>query len=101
MFFSGMAMLAYGVIGGYYHYSPLLHAIAWGFAGWIIFLVGKGLLEQYKPVQSAIAPAPPQAPMPPPQSPYPNAGNASYGDVMRHFGGRQPQQNLDQQNPFD
>ena len=33
MFFSGMAFLAYAVIGGYYHYSPLFHAIAWGVGG--------------------------------------------------------------------
>ena len=93
MFFSGMAFLLYAVIGGYYGYSPLLHAVCWGFAGWILFFVGKDLLEQYKPAQ-AVAASPPQAPMPPPQSPYPNAGNASYGDVMRHFGGRQQRQKL-------
>ncbi|HEY5328273.1 MAG TPA: hypothetical protein VIJ79_00170 [Acidobacteriaceae bacterium] len=62
MFFSGMAFLAYAVIGGYYHYSPLFHAVAWGFAGWILFFVGKDVLEQYKPAAQAVAP--PQPPMP-------------------------------------
>jgi len=61
MFFSGMAFLLYAVIGGYYHYSPLLHAVAWGFAGWILFFVGKDLLEQYRPTSQAVVPvAPPE-----------------------------------------
>ena len=61
MFFAGMAFLAYAVVGGYYHYSPLLHAVAWGFAGWVLFFFGMNLVQQYPAQQQSVAlPAPPQ-----------------------------------------
>jgi hypothetical protein len=78
MFFSGMAMLAYAVVGGYYHYSPLWHAVAWGFAGWVLFFSGMNLLEQYKPQAAPALPPQPERPMPQPVSPYSSwAGNAT------------------------
>jgi hypothetical protein len=57
-----MAFLAYAVVGGYYHYTPLLHAVAWGFAGWVLFFSGMNLVQQYPaPQQQSVAPqAPPQ-----------------------------------------
>lgn len=99
MFFGGMGMLAYAVIGGYYHYSPLLHAIAWGFAGWILFFVGMDVLEKYKPTEQAIAPQPP-VPVVQPYSPYTNAGDATVADAMRNFGGSHPG-GFDHQNSHD
>jgi len=99
MFFSGMAMFLYAVVGGYYHYSPLLHAVGWGFAGWILFFVGKDLLEQYKPAEQPALPYQPERPMPSPVSPYPSAGNASAAAFNQRFGGQRP--SLDSQSLDD
>ena len=101
MFFSGMAMFIYAVVGGYYHYSPLFHAIGWGFIGWVLFFVGKDFIEQHKPADQPVAAPQQQMPVPQPYSPYPNAGNATASEAMRNFGGNPPRRGFDQQNSYD
>jgi hypothetical protein len=91
MFFAGMAFLAYAVVGGYYHWTIWYYAVAWGFAGWVLFFSGMNLVQQYKATENPVAAPQPPMPAPLPVSPYPAAGtNTSNPWPSKNGGGRQP-----------
>ena len=69
MFFGGMGLLAYAVGGGYYHVTPIFHAIGWGVAGWVLFFSGMNLVQQYKVTENPVAQPQPMMPMPMPSNP--------------------------------